>query len=324
MFNWLKSKNETSKSNTLTPPTPLDVSLQFMREYETSENKDLYAIATWGIDKAFNKIFGGLDQYNSAEPSKKAKYLQMMATHALDHLKKDEPVLASCNQFYINYLVALQGVSRNKLRGTIEQIADKLDGIVRYGDQKQRELAAIEESAREFFSNNETFKIGSGSIKGPVTERAANEVSVIILADLQSILKTNEDYYWFLIEYHDFLTSKKSAIRTMLDGFSLFSIEYEDMRSVDSYVGKENPGILCMKSIHSDISEWCLKRAPTLDANELSTRILSLAYTHFRTIHKQSLDKIRLDYAVHYHNNCISTGNYHSADKWNAVIAAVS
>lgn len=319
MFDWLKSKKETTEES-----SPLQRSIQFIAEYRASDKQDQYAITLWGIVVAFNKIFGGVDEFNSAEPAKKNRYLQMVGANAIKSLEKGDMISASCNNFYMNYLIAINGSSRSALRGSIEQVADMLDGIVRRGDLKQKEIGATEEAIRESLTAEYTFKIGSGTVRGPVTERAVSDVSSIVFNDLQKILTTKEDYYWFMIEYHDLLLSQKSAVRTMLDGLPLFPVEYEGMRSADSYVGRPNPGVEYMASIRPAILNWCTKTVPSLDANQLSTRVLTAAYGHFRMAGKQALDVLRLEYAVHYHNNCVSNGSFQNADKWSEVIDALS
>lgn len=110
----------------------------------------------------------------------------------------------------------------------------------------------------------------------------------------------------------------------MLDELPLFPIEYEGMRSTTSYVGKPNPGIEYINRIRPDIRNWCAKTVPALDPTELTTRIIASAYGKFRIAGKPILDEIRLEYAVHYHNNCVTSHSYGFADRWNEVIDALS
>ncbi|NEI66513.1 hypothetical protein [Rhizobium leguminosarum] len=319
MRDWLRFGKQAQ-----TEIPPIDGLNQFMVEYRTSNEKDRYALTLWGIVTAFKTIFGGLDGFNFAEPSRRSKYLKMIEDNAAKYAKQGAAIEAKCNIFYMDYLVATAGIPRAEQRGSIEQISDMIDGIIRYGDSRQREIAAIEAAAEEAITVAATFRIGSGFVQGPVTERAVQDVSTIILTDLQQVLRTREDYYWFMIEFHDLLLSEKVAIRSLLDELPLFAIEYEGMRSVDSYVGKPNPGVVYMAGIRPAILDWCRKTIPTLDADQMATRVLGVAYGSFRMRGKQALDAMRLEYAVHYHNNCVSNGSFQSADRWNEVIDALS
>lgn len=296
---------------------------QLHRGIQFIPTKNIYAIHLWGIVEAFNKIFGSFNNYQKSDQSKKSQYISMIGNNSIKHLEAGELIPASCNNFFMNYLVATKGVHRESLRGSIEQIADLLDGIVRNGALEIRKTGQIEEQAREFIPEV-TFRIGSSTVKGPITERAVVDLSKNVSLDLQKILHTREDYYWFVIEQYDLLLEKRTAIRSMLNELELFPIEHEGRRSEQSYVGKPNPGVVYISQISSAVRNWCSATAPTLDPDELSLRVIAAIYGHFRQEHKEIIDMLRLEYANHYHNNCISSGSFRTAEQWNEVIEAVT
>lgn len=319
MFNFFKSNKNPSENI-----SSMNAVTKFLKEYNNSQQKNIYAMHLWGIVEAFNKIFGGLNNYQQADKSRQAQYLSMIGNEAIKSVKTKDLIPASCNNFFMNYLVATNGVERNKLRGQIEQVADTLDGIVRYGALEMRQAEEIEENTREFLSEEATFRIGSGVVKGPVTEQAVVYLSTSVSRDLQKILQTREDYYWFVIEQYDRLFEHKTAIRSLLNELALFPIEHEGRRSEQSYVGKPNPGVTYMSQISSAVKNWCAATAPNFNPDELSLRVIAAMYGHFRVEHKAAIDIIRLEHASHYHNNCIASGNFRSAEKWTQVINAVT
>lgn len=319
MFNFFKSKKKSSEN---IPENELLI--EFVKEYNSSQQQNIYAMHLWGIVEAFNKIFGDLGGYHKSDQSRKAQYISMIGNHAIEQIKERELISASCNRFFVNYLVATKGVDRVNLRGSIEQVADILDGIVRNGALEMRKSRQVEEKVREFISEESTFRIGSFVIKGLVTERAVVDLSARASLDLQKILHTREDYYWFVIEQYDRLFERKASIRSLLDSVTLFPVEYEGRRSEQSYVGKPNPGVVYMTGISSEVRAWCAATAPTFNPDELSLRVIAAIYAHFRLEHKTAIDIIRLEHASHFHNNCIASGSFRSAEQWNEVINAVT
>lgn len=321
MFGWLASKNKARADDSSS--TQLR---EFLDEYQNSDKRDRYAMALWGIVTAFNKIFGDLDGFQSAPQERRSRYIQIIGSNAVQHVRDGELISASCENFFLNYVVATNGLRRSDLRGEIEQVADMIDGIVRRGALKMDQVGAMEEAARAYVAEEAPFAIGTGVVKGAVTERAVGEVSAIVLHDLQQLLRTKEDYYFFLIEQHELLVSQKSSIRTMLDGLPLFPIEYESVRAADSHIEKRrsNSGVRYIASILPAIRKWCATTVPALDPDELATRVATAAYGHFRMSFKQALDAVRLEYAVQYRDSCVASGNHQMASEWSAVIESLS
>ncbi|MDO9360461.1 MAG: hypothetical protein Q7T70_15905 [Polaromonas sp.] len=319
MLNWFTSKKKTAEV-----PLTMGVVSGFVADYNNSREKGIYAMTMWGIVEAFNKIFGGLSGYHKDSKERQGQYLSMIGANALKELRGGNVISASCNQFFVNYLAATKGLGRSQLRGEIEQVADFLDGVVRHGAEEIMRVGEMETQARVFLSGEAIFQIGSTAVRGGVTERAVVELSEGVLRDLQTILKTREDYYWFLIEQHDQLVAHKDEVRTMLDGLLLFPIEYEGRNSQTSYVGKPNPGIAFMAEVRPAVRAWCAATAPTFNPDELSVRVIGAIYGRFRQSHQTALDAIRLEYATHYHNNCIGSGSFRNADRWSEVVNALS
>jgi len=322
-FDWFKSKQGQQNE----PPVQqanLEVLTKFIAEYNSSNEKAIYAMHLWGRFANLNKIFGNLKGFQSADSESKNKYITIISTDAISNLRDGNLASASCANFYVNYLVAISNTPRNELRGPIEQIADIVDGIVRHGENEMKRVGKIEEDTQTYLQSQESYKIGSGIIRGSVTERTALELSAIILRDLQQVLQTNEDYYWFVLELHGRLISKKDFVRTIIDGQPLLPFEYEGRHSISSYVGKPNPGIQYIDSIYPSVRNWCQKTVPMNHPDEISTRLIAAAYTRFRMENESAINQIRLEHAVHFHNNCISNGHFESAERWGDVIDALS
>lgn len=319
MFGWRASGNRNSDH------TPALMRVEhFLSEYVNSDQKELYALNMWGIFEAFNTIFGSLDAYHSSDEARKKEYIDLLGTTAIEEVRKGDVITAACHNCFMNYLVASKGVTRRNLRGSLEHVSDVLEGIVRFGAKENEQLAEIEGLAREVVSAAGRFAIGSGFVIGTVTERAVVELSQVILGDLRSVLRTGDDFYWFMIEQHDRLTSEVSAIRDMLDAFPLFPIEYKGRRSSESYVGKPNAGVEYFKRIRPEVHNWCASTVPSLEPEELSTRVLSAAYGHFRRNWQRTLDGLRLEMAKQYHANSVALGDRGSADQWSEVINDLS
>lgn len=130
-------------------------------------------------------------------------------------------------------------------------------------------------------------------------------------------LPTKQDQYWFVIEEYGNLSSYGPEVMDRLNfPFALYEIEYEGRKSENSYVGAPNPGILYLDEEYMPaiIKQYGQKNA------ELWRGLL---FATFCTSFKAEIEKLRMDYAVHYHNNCISNGSLGYADKWNSVILSL-
>jgi|GEM_PF-4088727 len=80
---------------------------------------------------------------------------------------------------------------RKDLRGTIEVIADRIDGIVSDGKSYTDRIRKVEGEAREQRVFDAPFSIGSGLVHGAVTEPNVIVASQFIINDLQKILTTD-------------------------------------------------------------------------------------------------------------------------------------
>ena len=89
-------------------------------------------------------------------------------------------------------------------------------------------------------------------------------------------------------------------------------IEYEGRRSEDSYIGAPNPGVVFLQRVGRELASNFNER--------LSNIVLANVYVSYVNACRQALDLIRMRYAVHFHNNCISTHSYGHADLWREVI----
>ncbi len=131
-------------------------------------------------------------------------------------------------------------------------------------------------------------------------------------------LPTEQDIYWFVIEQYDRIISCGETVASIMATypFHMYEIEYLNRKSEDSYVGHKNPGIVyILNAILPDlVRHYGMVSAQTMLAFIFGT------YLHGNT---QLVQALRLKYAVHYHNNCISAGSLHAADQWGEVITAL-
>lgn len=131
-------------------------------------------------------------------------------------------------------------------------------------------------------------------------------------------LPTEQDVYWFVIEQYDRIISCGELVASIMATypFKMFEIEYLDRKSENSYVGHKNPGIVyILNAILPDlVRHYGMVQAQTMLAFIFGT------YLHGN---KDLIKALRLKYAVHYHNNCISSGSFHTAEQWNEVISSV-
>jgi hypothetical protein len=131
-------------------------------------------------------------------------------------------------------------------------------------------------------------------------------------------LPTEQDVYWFVIEQYDRILSFGELVASIMATYPLkmYEIEYLDRKSENSYVGHMNPGIVyVLNAILPDlVRHYGMVQAQTMLAFIFGT------YLHGN---KDLIKALRLKYAVHYHNNCISSGGFRTAEKWDEVISSV-
>lgn len=171
-------------------------------------------------------------------------------------------------------------------------------------------------SLRDMFTRKQSaFVVGGVQYDGP--PKKDDEITKLLLAvatELTRKLPTEQDIYWFVIEQYDnFLEYGEDITSRVEFPFSMFEIEYEGRRSESSYVGKPNPGVTFLdKEFMPPITQhFSLKQAQHWRA---------LIFGMYCQRFQAQIAQLRLKYAVHYHNNCIKTKSYRSADKWNEVI----
>lgn len=153
---------------------------------------------------------------------------------------------------------------------------------------------------------------GGISIADATTQLAAQ------LADqLAGALRTEEDVWWFLAEEFDYIVDcgEPAAGLLAMSGFEMHEIEYEGRKSENSYVGKPNPGVAM------------LKKARSLFARKFDEDIadMTIAYAFIMFIHNNQavLTPLRIKYATHFHNNCVSQGSFRNAERWGDVLDAL-
>lgn len=149
----------------------------------------------------------------------------------------------------------------------------------------------------------------------PANSEELNRMMAKVAVSLIKKLPTEQDVYWFVIEQYDRIISCGQTTAGVVSTYpvSLFEIEYYDRKSENSYVGHKNPGIVyVLNTVLPDL----VKHYGVAQAQVM------LAFIFGTYLHGNSglIQALRLKYAVHYHNNCISTGSMRYADEWGEVI----
>lgn len=167
-------------------------------------------------------------------------------------------------------------------------------------------------------SGNQKPESSNEQRQGPKTTKELFDLSKDLAFGLPSILPTEQDWWWFVVEQYDrTLSYPKAASDALAKTFpiALFEVEYEDRRSETSYVGAPNPGVEYLEEIIGKLSKSLPAGIPHL--------MITHAFCLFCAEHKNQINRLRLKYAVHFHNNCVSSGSFGSADKWNEVIESL-
>ncbi|MDQ6192387.1 hypothetical protein QBK98_26465 (plasmid) [Klebsiella pneumoniae subsp. pneumoniae] len=93
-----------------------------------------------------------------------------------------------------------------------------------------------------FGLNKNEFVIGGVKTKLPETDDQTMDLAAQLARQLGSKLPTEQDVYWFVIEFYDRASAFNHSARGVLGNlpFRLFEMEYEGRRSENSYVGRKN------------------------------------------------------------------------------------
>lgn len=161
------------------------------------------------------------------------------------------------------------------------------------------------------------FVVGDESLpEPPKTNQEVVTMCLSISKSLTKRLSTEQDIYWFVVEQYDRLfDGPDEKVREILSNTPLFHIEHRGSRSETSYVGKPNPGVVFLDQ----------KVMPALEATfgGVAQRMRATIYVMFCDGFKGEISKLRIKYAAHYHNNCLSNGHFNKADEWSEVISAL-
>lgn len=172
-----------------------------------------------------------------------------------------------------------------------------------------------------FGIKKDKFVIGGITTKLPETDEQTMNLVSQLARKLEMKVPTEQDIYWFVIEFFDRAAAFNISAKGILDNlpFYLFKMEYEGRRSEKSYVGKKNSGV---SYLLEDVAPSFQKAVSHLGAGSEQV-IITLVYVVFCTAHAEMIKNLRIKYAVHYHNNCISSGSFNSAEKWGEVIESL-
>lgn len=164
-----------------------------------------------------------------------------------------------------------------------------------------------------------SFSIGGMNFSRP----PENDSEVLTLAtslanELAKKLPTEQDVYWFVIEQYDEMQGYNSGVNQITSNFpiSLYEIEYSGRKSEDSYVGKPNPGMIYLNTSVTPVLQ-------KLFGNDTAELVRTAIFGTLCDGLKDIISNLRLKYAVHYHNNCVSSSSWRYADEWNEVITSL-
>lgn len=151
----------------------------------------------------------------------------------------------------------------------------------------------------------------------PESDKELNYLFAEVANRLVKELKTTQDVYWFVIEQYDAFVSYGHEITSQIEfPFALYEIEYKGRKSENSYVGTKNPGMLFLDAQYMNvmIQQYGQKHA------EYGR---GLMFALLCSKHEIEINRLRMEYAVHYHNNCVSTSSWNFAEKWKEVIVSL-
>jgi len=154
--------------------------------------------------------------------------------------------------------------------------------------------------------------------KMPDTKEEQLRMMALAAIGLMQQMPTEQDVYWFVIEQYDRIKSCGELVAAIMATypFQMFEIEYLDRKSENSYVGHKNPGIVyVLNHIFPDL----IKHYGPVNAQSM----LAYIFGTYLNGNAAAIQALRLKYAVHYHNNCVSTGSLSYADQWNEVIESL-
>ncbi|HIV79097.1 MAG TPA: hypothetical protein H9899_16385, partial [Candidatus Sphingomonas excrementigallinarum] len=140
------------------------------------------------------------------------------------------------------------------------------------------------------------------------------EIAVEMSGDIARTLPTEQDAWWFLAEQYDRTVNLGGLHLQLLEASSLkmHVIEYEGRRSEDSYVGKRNPGAAFLEQARRNLTA----KLP----DSLVDVVITQAFILFAEQNMPAIDALRIKYATHFHNNCVRSGAYNNAERWQDVI----
>lgn len=143
---------------------------------------------------------------------------------------------------------------------------------------------------------------------------ATAQFAALLADQLAGLLRTEEDAWWFLAEEFDYLVGCGEPIAGLLamSGVTMHEIEYKGSKSETSYVGKPNPGVALLKNARSVFASKF--------GEDIADMTIAYAFIMFIHSNQAMLTSLRIKYATHFHNNCISQSSFRNADRWVEVL----
>lgn len=167
---------------------------------------------------------------------------------------------------------------------------------------------------------NEQLNVGGIEVhRLPKNDKEIIDLSAMLAQKLAEVLPTEQDVWWFVVEQYDRALTYNQRVKHLLAHLPvhLYEIEHEGRRSENSYVGKSNPGIVFLDCKVRPFFEKHFDK-------DMAELIQDMIFVNYCNAIKDALAAIRLKYAVHFHNNCISSHSYSYADQWNEVIQSLA
>lgn len=152
----------------------------------------------------------------------------------------------------------------------------------------------------------------------PQNDEELMGLCVKLTEKLSHVIRTEEDAWWFVSDQYAQAQTFGVQAKRWIEGLPIHlnTVEYEGRRSQDSYVGKPNPGMVFLDTEVTPFFEQHFTK-------EMAEVMRAAIFGTFLDGIKDSIQAIRMKFAVHFHNNCISSHSYNYAERWNEVIQSL-
>lgn len=153
-------------------------------------------------------------------------------------------------------------------------------------------------------------------------KKIPNSDGLIIIATnianaLIPLVRNEKDLWWFVMEQYYALrhSTAMDADSAFLPYFalSLHDVEYTWGKVEPFVVQVSNPGV----------SYLCEKVTPVLTerfGEDVAEMTVAYAFSQYCLTYREVIDRVRLDFAVHFRDSCRSSGHFAFSDQWEEVV----